>query len=227
MSEIIFKNVDCLPFMMECKENEFDLAIVDPPYFEGPNKSGYYGKGYSSLGVQRFNDFGTAEFWEVPRKEYFWELFRISKNQIIFGANHFADRFKSDSSGWIIWDKENGKSSFADAELAFTSFAGAVRIYRYMWNGMHQGSFGGDVRKNEKRIHPTQKPISLYKWILQNYANPGDKIFDSHLGSGSIACACHDLEFDLVGCEIDPKYFQMAKERLKDHQAQLSLRLEE
>lgn len=201
----------------------FDLAIVDPPYFDGPNKSGYYGKGYSSLGVKRANNYGESTEWTVPDEEYFKELIRVSRNQIIFGANHFADRFNSSSSSWIVWDKVNGKSSFADAELAYTSFPGAVRIYKYMWNGMHQGSFGGDVSKNEKRIHPTQKPVSLYKWILQNYAETGNKILDTHIGSGSIAIACYDMGFDLTGCELDERHYGTAIKRINNHISQQKL----
>src|ERR1700741_668040 len=190
-------NEDCMVGMARYPDKYFDLAIVDPPYFEGPNLSGYYGKGYSNLGVKRAKHYSEAKHWSVPTIEYFKELKRVSKNQIIWGANHFSGVFDSSSSCWIVWDKDNGKSSFADAELAYTTFTTAVRIFKYMWNGMHQGSYGGDVSKNEKRIHPTQKPIVLYEWLLKNYANTGEKIIDTHLGSGSsrIAAAKHGLEF--------------------------------
>lgn len=212
-----------MEYMAGLEDNAFDLAIVDPPYFNGPNRSGYYGKGYSSLGVKRAKYYKGIESWQVPDEEYFKQLFRVSKNQIIWGANHFAGVFNSSSSSWIVWDKVNGASSFADAELAYTSFNSAVRIFKYMWNGMHQGSFGGDVSKNEKRIHPTQKPIALYKWILKSYAKEGDKILDTHLGSGSSAIAAYDMGFNLVGCELDTECYNAACKRFKQQTAQLKL----
>jgi len=213
-----------MDYMKTCKDNEFDLAITDPPYFEGPNKSGYYGKGYSSLGVQRAKHYDAeSENWDIPGEQYFSELKRISKNQIIWGANHFAGVFNSSSPCWIIWDKDNGKSSFADAELAYTSFGTAARIFKYMWNGMHQGSFGGDVRKNTPRIHPTQKPVPLYDWLLKNYAVPGQKIIDTHFGSGSLAIAAHYFGCDVVGCEKDKIHFENAKKRFDNETRQEAL----
>ena len=209
-------NVDCMEYMKTCSNNQFDLAIVDPPYFEGPNNTGYYGKGYSNLGVKRAKYYKKIEVWSVPDKQYFDELKRISKNQIIWGANHFAAVFDSSSPSWIVWDKDNGKSSFADAELAYTSFSTAVRIYKYLWNGMHQGSMGGDKRKNVKRIHPTQKPVQLYDWLLKNYAKEGDKIIDTHMGSGSSAISAYYGGFDFVGCELDKCHFEAAKQRIDD-----------
>lgn len=200
-------NMDCMEFMRSVPDRYFDLAIVDPPYFKGVNKSGYYGKGYSSLGVKRAKHYDTLPHWDIPDENYFFELARISKNQIIWGANHFAGRFNSSSSGWIVWDKDNGKSSFSDGELAYTSFDRALRIFKYIWNGMHQGSYGGNVKLNEKRIHPTQKPTALYYWLLNNYAKPGQRIFDSHLGSGSHAAAANWLGFDLTATEIDKGMF--------------------
>lgn len=200
-------NIDCMEYMATLPDNAFDLAIVDPPYFQGVNKSGYYGKGFSSLGVQRAKHYDTLPEWEVPQEDYFNELARISKNQIIWGANHFAGNFNSSSAGWIVWDKDNGKSSFSDGELAYTSFDRALRIFKYVWNGMHQGTYGGNVKLNEKRIHPTQKPTALYYWLLQNYAEQGMKIFDSHLGSGSHAVAANQLGFELVGTEKDTSMF--------------------
>jgi site-specific DNA-methyltransferase (adenine-specific) len=216
-------NIDCMEYMRSVPDKHFDLAIVDPPYFDGPNRSGYFGKGYSSLGVQRAKYYDECKFWTVPTKEYFVELQRVSKNQIIWGANHFSGLFDSSSACWIVWDKDNGKSSFADAELAYTSFDSAVRIFKYMWNGMHQGSMGGDVRKNDKRIHPTQKPVPLYEWTLTNYAKPGDKILDTHLGSGSSAVACNNLGFEMVGCELDKDYYDAACNRIEHHTKQMRL----
>jgi site-specific DNA-methyltransferase (adenine-specific) len=214
-------NADCMDYMSGLEDNNFDLALVDPPYFDGPNKSGYYGKGYSSLGVARANHLGDTPNWTVPESDYFEELTRVSKNQIIWGANHFAGRFDSSSGNWIVWDKENGGSSFADAELAYTSFGGSVRIFKYMWNGMHQGSFGGDVRRNEKRIHPTQKPVALYDWVLDKFAKPGQRVLDTHLGSGSSAIAAHYFGCEFVGTEIDPRHCRDARLRFSEATRQL------
>lgn len=212
-----------MEYMKNTADKFFDLAIVDPPYFDGPNRSGYYGKGYSSLGVQRAKHYDDVKSWDIPDKQYFDELKRISKNQIIWGANHFSGKFDSSSPSWIVWDKDNGKSSFADAELAYTSFSTAVRIFKYLWNGMHQGSMGGDVRKNTPRIHPTQKPVPLYDWLLLNYAKKGQRILDTHLGSGSSAIAAHYFGCDFVGCEIDEDYYKAACERFTKATAQLAL----
>lgn len=217
--------MDCMEGMRQFPDKFFDLAIVDPPYFEGPNRSGYYGKGYSSLGVKRAKYYDECKSWAVPQRPYFDELQRVSKNQIIWGANHFAAEFNSSSSCWIVWDKDNGASSFADAELAYTSFGTAVRIFKYMWNGMHQGSFGGDVSKNEKRIHPTQKPVVLYRWLLKNYAESGMKILDTHLGSGSSRIAAHDMGFDFWGYELDTDYFKAQEKRFLQHTSQLTIKL--
>lgn len=205
-------NADCMDYMATVPDRYFDLAIVDPPYFDGPNKSGYYGKGYSSIGVKRAKHYDSLSFWKKPDEAYFAELARISKNQIIWGGNYFVAELKQNSAGWIVWDKDNGKSSFADAELAYSSFDRALRIFKYMWFGMHQGSFGGNVKRNETRIHPTQKPIALYEWLLTNYAKPGDKIFDSHIGSGSHPIACNRMGFEFYGTEKDPLIFDKSCE---------------
>jgi len=205
-------NMDCMDYMRTLPDNAFDLAIVDPPYFDGPNKSGYYGKGYSSLGVKRGKHYDSLPYWEKPDEKYFQEVARVSKNQIIWGGNYFVRELKSNSAGWIVWDKDNGKSSFADAELAYSSFDRALRIFKYVWHGMHQGTYGGNVKLNETRIHPTQKPIALYEWILANYAKPGDKIFDSHIGSGSHVIACNRLGFEFYGTEKDPLMFKKSCE---------------
>ena len=208
---------DCMDFLESLPDGAYDLAIVDPPYFDGPNKSGYYGKGYSNLGVQRAKHYDSLPSWNIPSAEYFIELKRVSTHQIIWGANHFADRFASAGAGWIVWDKLNGESSFADAELAYSSFDKAVRVFRYVWNGMHQGSYGGDVRKNEKRIHPTQKPTALYEWLLSKYARPGQRILDTHMGSASIAIAAMNMGFAIDCVEIDPSMFAAALVRCKSH----------
>lgn len=218
-------NIDCMKYMRSLADKAFDLAIVDPPYFNGPNKSGFYGKGVSSLGVNRAGgrSYKDTKYWEVPGKEYFEELARISTHQIIWGANHFAGIFDSSSPCWIVWDKDNGASTFADVELAYSSFGTAARIFKFMWNGMHQGSMGGDVRKNVKRIHPTQKPVQLYQWILQNYAKPGQRILDTHMGSGSSAIAVYYFGVDFVGCELDEDHFRNAKERVSIETQQVDI----
>lgn len=214
---------DCMEVMQSLGAGEFDLAVVDPPYFDGPNKSGYYGKGYSSLGVQRAKHYDSLPEWSVPGELYFDELKRLSKHQIIWGANHFADRFDAAAPGWIVWDKLNGGSTFADAELAYCSMDKAVRVFRYVWNGMHQGQYGGNKNRNEPRIHPTQKPIALYEWILDSYAQSGQRILDTHLGSGSSAIAAIQLGFPFVGIEIDAVMFDAACSRIEKAARQGSL----
>lgn len=206
-------NIDCMEYLATLKDNAFELAIVDPPYgIDITNQS--QGKGG---GVAKKIDYAKKD-WDknAPPEEYFNELERVSKNQIIWGANHFRAR---NSSCYIVWDKVNGASDFADAELAYTTFTSAVRVFRFKWAGMLQG----DMKNKEVRIHPTQKPVKLYEWLLMNYAKEGDRILDTHLGSGSIAIACHNLNFDLVGCELDIDYFNAAKKRLEQHQSQLRI----
>lgn len=208
---------DCLEFMKSVPDGTYDIAIVDPPYFSGPNKSGYYGQGFSSLGVQRAKHYDTLPFWDVPGPQYFSELRRVSKHQIIWGANHFANVADFSGPGWIVWDKLNGESSFADAELAYSSFDKACRVFRYVWNGMHQGQYGGNKALNEKRIHPTQKPAALYEWLLSRYAKPGQRVLDTHLGSASIAVAALNMGFELDGIELDPAMFKAAVDRIRAH----------
>lgn len=214
---------DCADVMNEFGTSHFDLAITDPPYFSGPNKTGYYGKGYSSLGVQRAKHYDSLPEWSVPDGDYFDALKAVSKHQIIWGANHFADRFDSAGPGWIVWDKLNGASSFADAELAYCSMDCAVRVFRYVWSGMHQGQYGGNKAKNEARIHPTQKPVALYEWLLDNYAEAGQRIIDTHMGSGSSAIAANTRGFEYCGIEIDPAMFWAACRRIEQAQAQAQL----
>jgi site-specific DNA-methyltransferase (adenine-specific) len=213
----------CEDVMREFADREFALAITDPPYFEGPNKSGYHGKGYSSLGVQRAKHYDTLAVWAVPGPGYFAELQRVSRHQIIWGANHFADRFNAAGPGWIVWDKLNGASTFADAELAYCSMDRAVRVFRYVWAGMHQGQYGGDKRANEPRIHPTQKPVALYEWLLDNYAAAGQRVLDTHLGSGSSAIAANNRGTEFVGIELDGAMFDAACRRIDDARRQQPL----
>ncbi|MBT7929845.1 site-specific DNA-methyltransferase [Candidatus Peregrinibacteria bacterium] len=209
-------NQDCMEALKLMEDNQFDLAIVDPPY--GIGESGKTNNRRSKLAVAK--DYGEKN-WDdsPPTKEFFNSLKRVSKNQIIFGANHFISRMPYDSSCWIVWDKNNGKTDFADSELAWTSFKTAVRNFKFTWHGMIQQ----DMKNKQKRIHLTEKPYELYQWLLQGYAKKGDTILDTHLGSGSIALACHNLGFDLTGYEIDKEYFEAAKNRLEEHQKQIKL----
>lgn len=210
-------NMDCLAAMREMPDKAFDLAVVDPPY--GIGESGE--KNHTRIGLAKPQDYKpfAGKDLQSPSKEYFDQLFRVSKNQIIWGANHFISKIPFDSHCWLVWDKENGESDFADCELAWTSFSSAVRIFRFRWNGMLQGNM---VNK-EIRIHPTQKPVSLYTWIYQNYAKPGYKILDTHLGSGSSRIAAYDAGLDFVGYEIDKEYFDKQEERFAAHTAQMNL----
>lgn len=212
-----FYNADCMDIMRSYSDNYFDLAIVDPPYFNGPNKRKYYGSEISATRVQR-KTYPIINEWEVPKKEYFDELFRVSKNQIIWGVNYFNYSF---GGGRIVWDKVNGKSSFSDCEIAYCSLHDSVRLFRYMWNGMFQGKSieeghisQGNKKLNEKRIHPTQKPVNLYLWLLGRYANEGDFILDTHVGSGSSLIACKKLGFNYVGCEINEQIYRLARDRI-------------
>ena len=220
-----FFNADCMDVMREYPNNYFDLAIVDPPYFSGPEKRKFYGRKVSPIGVQRL--YGETSEWKIPTKEYFDELFRVSKNQIIWGVNYFDYPF---GSGRIVWDKVNGKSSFSDCEIAYCSIHDSVRLFRYMWNGMMQGKSiaeghiqQGNKKLNEKRIHPTQKPVNLYLWLLQTYAKAGDIIIDTHVGSGSSLIACKELGFDYVSCELDSDIYDLAKKRLDNYDRQIKL----
>ena len=220
-------NEDNMDLMARYPDNHFDLAIVDPPYFNGPQKLGYYGGNVSSSGVVRkgYKEIGS---WQLPEENYFNELFRVSKNQIIWGCNYYSKHIPH--VGRIVWDKVNGASSFSDCEIASCSYHFSVRIFQFMWNGMMQGRgvLNGHIQQgnkalNEKRIHPTQKPVKLYEWILDKYTKEGDKILDTHLGSGSIAIACHNLGFNLTACELDKIYFESAMERFEQHQQQIRM----
>lgn len=229
MAESIVYNMDCMEAMRRMPDKYFDLAVVDPVY--GDVTAGGYITGKSIGGVGPHPQHG-AQFWKQPktRKEYFDELFRVSENQIIFGGNYFMKEIARDSQGWIIWDKCHPEGiKFADAELAWTSFNSATRIFRFLWNGMCQGAPGngtkmqGNKSLNEQRIHLTQKPVALYTWILNRYAKPGYKILDTHLGSGSSRIAAYDAALDFTGFEIDKEYFDLQEKRFATHTAQCSL----
>jgi site-specific DNA-methyltransferase (adenine-specific) len=201
-----------MEYMKTLKDKAFDLAIVDPPY--GIKQPAF--RKESSNKAAKTKEYNNAVYTQkAPGKEYFFELIRASKEQVIWGGNYY-NSFLPSGRKWIFWDKETEATQWGDGELAFTSFAGAITKFRFAWNGMIQG----DMKKKEHRIHPTQKPVALYKWLLKTYAKPGDRILDTHLGSGSIAIACHDMGHDLVGCEIDVDYFNAAKKRLENHQKQ-------
>ena len=212
-------NMDCMDGMRQFPDWYFDLAIVDPVY--GDVTQGGYMSNQIRGGVAKRSDYNLS-LWKQDKTgiEYFRELFRVSKNQVIWGGNYFAVEIGKDSQGWVIWDKQHqADRSFADCELAWTSFNSASRIFRYMWDGMLQGN----MKQKEAKIHPTQKPIALYKWILTKYAKEGDKILDTHVGSASSLIACHDLHFDFIGFEIDETYYKAAIERMEQHFAQYTL----
>lgn len=212
-------NMDCVEYMKTLPDNFADLAIVDPPYGIDAGNTFSGDKRKSGKGAAFKTNF-TKKDWdsEVPSKQYFNELFRVSKNQIIWGANYMTN-YVPPSMGWIFWDKNNGTTKFSDGELAYTSFNSALRKFEYTWNGMLQG----DMKNKELKIHPTQKPEKLYRWILKNYANEGDIILDTHLGSGSSRIASYDLGFDFYSTELDEEYFIKSKLRFDQHIAQLSI----
>lgn len=217
MLDFGFYNMDCIEGMKQFPDKLFDLAIVDPQYGIGENGSKNKSRGKLAIAKDYKPFFG--EDLQAPTKEYFDELFRVSKNQIIFGANHFISKFPIDSSCWIVWDKENGECDFADCELAWTSFNSAVRIFRFRWAGMLQG----DMKNKEIRIHPTQKPVALYTWILNKYANKDDIILDTHVGSASSLIACYRTNHRFVGFELDEYYYKLANQRLKDEMSRKKL----
>ena len=204
-------NQDCLPAMKEMPDNEFSLAIVDPPYgIDIVDQFKKTIKSESSMFNLSKGIKGSSE-WDknIPKKEYFDELLRVSKDQIIWGGNYFISYLKN-TRCMCIWDKMNGTNPMADAEIAWTSFDKSTRMFR-----MHHFSAGYGVK-----IHPTQKPVALYKWLLTNYAKPGQTILDTHLGSGSIAIACDVFGFDLTAFEIDGEYIEAATDRLIRHRTQ-------
>ncbi len=208
-------NMDCMDFMRDKPDNYYDLAIVDPPYginFDGNTTvKGKGGKANTFSSIQHHDKRG----WDStrPTVEYFNEIQRVSKNQIVWGGNYFADLLPP-KKGWVFWDKKitnANNTNFSDGELAWTSFNCILRRFTYDWIG-----FGYlNNPQMEKKTHPTQKPVQLYKWLLQNYAKGGDKILDTHGGSFSSAIACHMEGFDLDICELDEDYFNDAVKRFK------------
>ena len=197
-------NEDCLPAMKQIPDKYFEWGIVDPPYGISVNVSMGRRKGDKKSDYHKF----AGKDSEPPTEEYFKELFRISKNQIIWGANHFISKFAKDSANWVVWDKKfSNDVSFASAELAWCSLNGTIKIYK-------------QSPQNFNRIHPTQKPVALYEWLLKTYAKKGDKILDTHLGSASSIIACKKLGFEYLGFELDEDYFKSASERIAKFEAQ-------
>lgn len=203
-------NIDCMEYMKTLKDKEFDLAIVDPPY--GNNLSG---------GRSAKNGWNAKIDWDkcnkgwnlnIPSAEYFSELQRVSKNQIIWGGNYFANLLPP-SECWLIWDKGQRDFSLADGEMAWTSFNKAMRI-----KTIHRA-----VANQEAKTHPTQKPVKLYNWIYKNYAERGQRILDTHLGSGSSAISAHYFGVDFVGCEIDKEYYDASCKRFKTCTSQFQI----
>lgn len=227
-----FIHGDCMKYLPDFPDNYFDIAIVDPPYgikeHGGKNRSKYVKqKNGSSIYVP---DGGYKNFgWDnsPPEPEYFKQLFRVSKNQIIWGANYFDYPM---AGGMIIWDKCNDGSDQSDAEIAFNSLTRRVDIFRYMWRGMFQGKSiiegtiqQGNKKLNEKRIHPTQKPVNLYRWICHKYLQKGMKILDTHVGSASSLIAYEEYGLEYVGYEINKDYYDLAQKRLNEFRSQLTL----
>lgn len=210
-------HIDCMEYLRGLPDKAFDLAIVDPPYGIGENGDRNASRG--KLAVAKNYKAFAGNDREPPPPAYFKELQRVSKNQIIWGANHFMQNLALGSSCWIVWDKVTGESDFADCELAYSSFKSAVRKFAFQWSGMLQG----DMKNKEVRIHPTQKPVKLYEWLLTNYAKPGQRILDTHLGSGSSAIACNNLGFEMVGCELDEDYYLAACKRVMKATEQIRL----
>lgn len=201
--------------MARYPDKHFDLSVADPPYGIGASK-GIWG----SSNKGKITNYGK-KYWDqqTPLKDYFDELIRVSKNQIIWGANHFISKIPYDSSCWIVWDKDN-TGDFADCELAWSSFETAVRKFKYRWNGMIQQ----DMKNKEIRIHPTQKPVALYDWIFQNYLPNGGKVLDTHGGSMSSRIAADKARnIDFVGCELDKEYFDASVKRFEQYKSQLTL----
>ena len=204
-------NIDCMEYMRQFPDKHFELAVVDPPYGESCNlKGGSSGSGTNGWSGKMLK----ANNWnESPSEDYFKELFRVSKNQIIWGANHFIGKIPFNFSCFLIWDKGQRDFSLADGEMAWTSFSSSARFFNY--------SRAKALRDN--KIHPTQKPVALYKWLLSNYAKPGDKILDTHLGSGSSRIAAYDMGFDFYATELDKDYFNAQEKRFQNFKSQLKL----
>lgn len=211
MLDFGFYNMDCMEGMKQFPDKFFDLAIVDPPYGIGIDGQ----KACVCKNPKHNRKQHIQKSWDssIPDNTYFEELFRVSKNQIIWGANYFVKHLQQGTKGWIVWDKGQHGLTMSDCELAFSSFNCPTRVK--VMNRVELLKDG--------TIHPTQKPIALYSWLLNNYAKPGDKILDTHVGSASSLIACHNLGFQYVGFELDPDYFKAASDRLEAVKAQTSI----
>mgnify|MGYP001207947947 CR=1 FL=1 len=209
MSKTKAYNIDCMEYMATLPDKAFELAIVDPPYMDTFKITA---KG-SMARVNQYNLDSLNN--NAPDEDYFKELLRVSKNQIIWGVNYYNYYL---GAGRIVWNKDN-TGLYSDCELAYHSFSNVTRMFTWRWNGMLQQN----MKNKEKRIHPTQKPVALYEWLLMNYAKEGDKILDTHLGSGSSRIAAHKLGFEFVGCELDKDYFEAQEKRFKLETMQLRL----
>jgi len=204
---------DCLEAMRAMPDNAYELAIVDPPYGIG------FGN-YNRTPADKAGKRHKQKDWDeaIPTQEYFDQLRRVSKNQIVWGGNYFPPLWDNGCKGFIFWYKGNPVPNFADGELAWTSFNKVAKQFDYRYYGGLEGNTSASTK-----IHPTQKPVKLYEWLLDNYAKEGDKILDTHLGSGSIALACHNRGYSLDAYEIDEEYYNAATERLRVHQSQLTI----
>lgn len=227
MNSIVF-NEDCMIGMARFPDKYFDLAVVDPPYFSGPERRSYYGSEVSTKNVRRVK-YPVVEKWEVPGADYFHELERVAKRYIVWGCNYFDYRF---APGRIVWDKCNGSSTYSDCEIAATNIHDSVRLYRYMWNGMMQGKsvdeghiMRANKATNDVRTHPTQKPIDLYRWIFRTYAKEGQRILDTHVGSGTSRRAAWDYRLEFIGFEIDKTYYDIQELYYNEHTAQMRMEI--
>jgi site-specific DNA-methyltransferase (adenine-specific) len=211
-------NIDCMAGMKQYPDKYFDLAVVDPPYGINADSKNSVNKMQSRKSASRSKKYGDQK-WdsEVPDEEYFIELFRVSKNQIIWGVNYYPFDFLS--GGRIYWDKCVTMPTYSDGELAYCSLLNSIKSVKIAWHGMIQQN----MKNKEIRTHPTQKPVALYSWIFHNYAKPTDKILDTHLGSGSSRIAAHKAGLDFTGYELDKDYFEAQEKRYKQFISQLTL----
>ena len=214
---MLITNEDNMKLMARYEDNHFDLAIVDPPYgIDADNKNnGKNSDRHEKTSKAKINTYKKTN-WDdaIPNDEYFTELKRVSKRQVVWGANFFNLQ-----GGMLYWHKQVTMPTYSQGELAWLSWLNKVDFVSIAWHGMIQH----DMKNKEQRIHPTQKPVKLYEWLLMNYAKEGDKILDTHLGSGSIAIACHNLGFDLTACELDKEYYNAAIKRIEQHKAQIRM----
>lgn len=207
-------NEDCLKLMQRYENGFFDLAIVDPPYGLGFSS---YERGGMGVKIKERYTKKERKNWDeaIPNESYFNELFRVSKNQIIWGGNYFPNLWVNGCKGFIFWNKHQPVTNFAAGELAFTSFNTPAKCFDF--------AYYGNINKEDVRLHPTQKPVKLYEWLLKNYAIQGDRILDTHLGSGSSRIAAHKMGFDFYASELDADYFEAQEKRFKNYKSQLTL----